>query len=546
MKKSKWMPRVVAVFAVLSMVFLAACGGGSDAGGELADKQVLTIGNVASEPPGVDPMKAQDSQSGLLVNQLMVGLVNVDKEGKAHPALATKWESNKEQTEFTFHLRDAKWSNGDPVTAHDFEYAWKRMLDPKNAAVYAYQLFYLKNGEKYNAGKAKAEDVGVKAVDDKTLKVTLERPTPYFVNLTNFYALLPVPKKVVEKNKDWATEAKTFVCNGPFKLKSWEHDSKMVLEKNPNYYDAKKVKLDQINVPFVKDQKTGWQMFKAGELDFGDKNIIPLDLVSSLLKTKEVTAPKQIASYGVEFNTKKKPFNNKKIRQAFSLAIDRDSLVKNVTQSGQAPANGWVPWGMYNPVTKNEWVKEHGKYIDPKPQVNKAKKLLQEGLKEEGLKKMPEVTYIYNTDDGHKKIAEALQQMWKKNLGVDVKVNNMEWKVFLEKKHSGDFDFSRTGWLPDYNDPMTFLDMYQTGSGQNDPKFSNKKYDELLNKAKNTGDQKVRFDAMHKAEDILMDELPVAPLYWYTDLSAQADNVKGVVQLPDDNTYFEHAYVTEE
>ncbi|MFD1426375.1 peptide ABC transporter substrate-binding protein [Kroppenstedtia sanguinis] len=545
----KGISRGIALLVVCSMAFLAACGGGSSAGkggkGKLAEDQEITLGNIPSEPPGLDPMEAKDSVSGDVLSQTMVGLTKMDKKGKPVPGLAEKWDANEDMTQITFHLRDAQWSNGDPVTAEDFEYAWKRMLDPKNGAVYAYQLFYLKNGEKYNKGEAKSEEVGVKAVDDKTLEVQLEQPTPYFLGLTTFYSLKPVPKKVVEKNKDWASEADSYVCNGPFKVKSWKHDSKIVLEKNDKYYDADKVKLTQINMPFIAEQKTGYQMFQTGDVDSSNSNIVPADLTKKLLDSGEAKGEPQIATYTVEFNTKKKPFNNKKVRKAFSMAIDRKQIVENVLEGGQEPANGWVPWGMPDFAANKDFAEVHGKYIEPTAQADEAKKLLEEGLKEEGLKKMPEMTYLYNTDEGHKKIAEALQQMWKKNLGVNVKLGNVEWKVFIERKTAGDYDFARFGWLPDYIDPMTFMDVYMTDSGNNDPKYSNKKFDGLIEKAKSTADQKVRMQALHEAEDILMDEMPVAPLYWYTRVYMDKDYVKNVYRALDGSVFYEDAYLLE-
>src|SRR5690606_6314917 len=492
MKKGKWTGKLSAILVAFALVFTAACGGGSDQGKgseELAEEQVLNVGRVRSEPPSLDPANATDSTSGTVLNQLMEGLTRIDAQGNPHPAVAEKWEVSKDGKEITFHLRkDAKWSNGDPVTAHDFEYAWKRVLDPKRKppSDYAYQLYYLKNGEKYNQGKAKAEDVGVKAVDDHTLKVELEQPTPYFVSLTSFYTLFPVNKKVAEKNDKWAAEADTYVGNGPFKLKTWEHDAKIELVKNEHYWGAKDVKLTQINFPFIGKEETGYQQFKSGKLDEGDSIIIPPDLVKKGLESGEIKSQKSPAIYFYMLNVEKKPFNNKKIRKAFALAIDRKSIVENVTQGGQVPATGFVPWGIPDFVANKDWVETRDPYLPETAQPEEAKKLLEEGMKEEGYDKLPTVTIDYNTDEGHKKIAEAIQQMWKKNLGVDVKLRNSEWQVYLDKTKSGDFQVGRLGWLPDYIDPMTFLDIWVTGGGNNDTRFSHKEYDALIEKAKST------------------------------------------------------------
>ncbi|BCU81167.1 peptide ABC transporter substrate-binding protein [Polycladomyces abyssicola] len=537
----RWVATTTAILMVLSMVLLAACGKGDS--NAMAEKQVLNVGYIVSEPPALDPLKATDDQSGLILRHIMEGLVRVDKNGKVEPGMATNWDVMDGGKKIVFHLRDAKWSNGDPVTAHDFEFAWKRLLDPKNAAEYAYQLFYLKNGEAYNSGKAKAEDVGVKALDDKTLEVTLEAPVPYFVTLTSFYPFFPVNKKVVEKDPNWGTNAKTYVSNGPFLLKTWVHDKKVEIVKNPNYWNAKRIKLSQINFPFVGEEQTEYQMYVSGSLDI-NRNV-PNDLAPKLIKEKKAKVNKDPSMYFYVFNTKKKPFDNVKIRKAFSLAIDREAIVKDVLGQGQTPATGWVPWGIPDFAQNKEWVQTHDPYIQPKANPAEAKKLLQEGMKEAGISKLPEITISYNTNDGHKKIAEAVQQMWKQNLGVNVKLANMEWKVFLDNLTQGNFQVARYGWYPDYIDPMTFIDLWVTGGGNNHAKYSNPQYDALIKQAKSTDDQKVRMEAMHKAEEMLARDIPVTPIYNYTRVYQIKDYVKGFYQEMDGQFNFLDTYLTE-
>lgn len=542
---NRWMTRSLAILTVFAMVFLAACGAGGDSNKEAKD-QVLNLGYMASEPPSLDPAKATDDQSGIVLRHVMEGLANVDEEGNPTPGVAEKWEESKDGTKFTFHLRDAKWSNGDPVKASDFEYAWKHVLDPETAAEYANQLFYLKNGEKYNAGKAKAEDVGVKALDDKTLEVELEKPTPYFVALTAFYTLLPVNEKVAKENDKWHSEAKSYVSNGAFTLDEWKHDSKITLKKNKDYWQADKVKLTQINLPFHNDQKTAYQLYQSGELDAGNSNTIPTDMTKKLLDDGKAKRKDKLGTYAYLYNVEEKPFNNAKIRKAFSMALDRQAIVDEILQNGAIPANGWVPKGMPDFDSGKDWTESHDeKYIEPTPQAKEAKKLLKEGMKEEGWDKLPTVSLEYNTDEGHKKIAEAAQQMIKKNLGVDVKLSNSEWKVFLEKLNTGDFQMARYGWLPDYIDPMSYMDMWVTGDGNNSTNFSNKEYDKLIKEAKSTNDQKKRMAALHKAEDILMDEMPFAPVYYYAEVYQHKDNVKNIIIKKDSSWDLRFAYLTE-
>ncbi|MBA4494611.1 peptide ABC transporter substrate-binding protein [Paenactinomyces guangxiensis] len=542
-----WRNKFLLLGIIASLLIVSACTDPSSGDkGKKAKEQVLTtVNHVTSEPASLDPLKATDSQSGEVLTHVMEGLVRTDAKGEPQPGMAEKWEVSADNLTFTFHLRDAKWTNGDPVTAHDFEFQWKRMLDPKNAgeADYAYQLYYLKNGQKYQQGKAKAEDVGVKAIDDKTLQVTLEKPTPFFVSLTGFYALFPTNKNVVEKNPDWAKNADSYVGNGPFKLKTWAHDSKIEIVKNENYWNKNKVQLTQINFPMVGEEQTAYQMFLSKKINY--LGTIPTDLVPKLLKEGKAKSTPIMGTYMYMFNVEKAPFNNAKIRKAFSLAIDREKLVKNVTQGGQAPATGWVPWEFNDPVANKPFYQARPPYLPSTANPDEAKKLLAEGLKELGMTELPEVTLDYNTSEAHKKIAEAVQQMWKENLGVEVKMRNSEFKVYLDKTKAGDFQVARMGWLADYVDPMTFADYYLTDGGNNDTNWGNPEYDKLIAEAKSTADQKVRMEKMHQAEAILMDEMPVAPLYFYTINYMMDDKLKNVIHDVTGHTDYTYAYIEE-
>ncbi|GBF11781.1 peptide ABC transporter substrate-binding protein [Tepidibacillus sp. HK-1] len=539
-KTSKWLVLMIAIIMVASVV-LAGCGGGTSTDGEKKDQtageqpakeQVLRL-NAKTEPPSLDPATTTDSTSGDILRELMEGLVRLDENSqvKQGSGMAESWEISDDGLKYTFHLKDAKWSNGDPVTAHDFEFAWKRVLNPDTASDYAYQLYYLKNGEAYNAGKAKAEDVGVKALDDKTLEVTLEAPTPFFLQLTAFYTLFPVNQKVVEANKEWAAEAATYVSNGPFKLTKWEHDSEVVIEKNENYWNKDKVNLSKISWVMINDDNTEYQLFQNNELDIAQP---PTELTKELIDKGEATSKPVLGNYMFVFNVEKEPFTNKYVRQAFAAAIDRESLINNVTQGGQIPAYAFVPPGA-SPDMGVDFREKNGDFVK-KPA--EAKALLEKGMQELGLKTFPKVTLSYNTNDGNKKIAEAVQAMWKQNLGVDVELTNQEWKVYLKTLSAGDYQIGRYGWLADYMDPMTFMDMWVTDGGNNDTNWSNARYDELIKQAKSTGDQQVRLAAFQEAEQILMDEMPIIPVYFYTRVFMQHDNVKNVVRHADGSSDF--------
>jgi oligopeptide transport system substrate-binding protein len=529
------------VFMAMSSVLvlsaaLAGCGGdskpadnaGSGNGNQQAEApassgpKVLKL-NLHSEPPTADPGLAEDSTSGAITRATFDGLTRLGADGKYHESVAEKIDVSEDGLTYTFHLRDSKWSNGEPVTAHDFEFAWKRVLDPKTAANYAYQLYYIKNAEKYNKGEIKdAAQVGVKALDDKTLQVTLENPTPYFLELTAFYTYFPVSKKVVEANPKWATEAATHVGNGPFKMESWEHKNKLVLVKNDNYWDKDAVKLDRIEFSMVEDENTELSMFDNGELDWAGAPLssIPTDAIPALKDSGKLITEPIAGTYWYKFNTEKPPFNNVKIRKAFAYAINRQAIIDNVTQTNQQPAMGAVPPSMA--------LKPDGYFKDN--DVETAKKLLAEGMKELGISKLPPITLSYNTSEAHKKIAEAIQDQWKKALGVEVKLENKEWKVYIEDLHQGKFQIGRMGWLGDFNDPINFLELFKDkNGGNNDTRWEHPKFKELLNKSALEKDPEKRKAILAEAEAIFMEEMPVAPIYFYTQSYVKKDNVKGVV-----------------
>lgn len=505
-------------------IALTGCG----AGGKKEAKIIRT--NNSSEPGTLDPALAQGTHESWVLDHAFEGLMKRSEEGEIVGGMAKDYTLADDNVTYTFTLRDdVKWSNGDPVTAYDFEYSWKRALDPELAAYYAYQFFYLKNGEAYNAGKASVDEVGVKAIDEKTLEVVLEQPAAYFLELTAFYCYFPVNKAVVEANPEWANSPETYVCNGPFKLTEWAHKAKIVLSKNESYYDVANIKLDGIELGIIEDENTAWQKYEGGEYDF----LTPLpQAVTAQLKEEnspELVIGTDLATYYYNYNNKIKPFNNVKVRHALSMAIDRQTIVDKVAQGGQVPAGGITPFGI--PDENNEDFREVvGNLLPYDPDAAKA--LLEEGLAEEGmtLADMSQFSILYNTSEGHKKIAQAIQEMWRTAFGIELQIENVEFQVKLDREKAGDYAVSRAGWIGDYVDPMTFLDLFVTDGPYNDSKFSNAEYDELINIAKGTADQKVRFDAMRKAEEILMEQLPIAPIYHYTQPYAQKSYVKGVTK----------------
>ncbi|BDG48390.1 MULTISPECIES: peptide ABC transporter substrate-binding protein [Parageobacillus] len=533
-------------FMLALSLFLSACGGfqkGNESAGEKGNKaadvpQELHV-NIKTEPFSLNPGLANDSVSANVLYQTFEGLTRI-KDGKPQLAMAESYEVSKDLKTYTFKLRDAKWSNGDPVTAQDFEYAWKWALDPKNQSQYAYQLYYIKNGQAFNEGKAKAEDVGVKAIDDKTLQVTLENPTPYFLELTAFYTYFPVNSKIAQKNPKWyANAGPDYTSNGPFKMTSWEHNNKIVLEKNENYWDAKSVKLTKIDMVMVNDNNTELSMFNNGELDWAGMPTgqLPTDSLPQLKKEGKLHIQPIAGVYWYKFNTEKAPLNNVNIRKALAYAIDRKAIVKNVAKGEQIPAMAAVPPTMF-PENKKGYFKDND--------VKKAKEYLKKGLQELGLKDvkdLPPITLSFNTDDQHVKIAQAIQDMWKKNLGIEVKLENTEWAVYIEKLHSGDYQIGRMGWLGDFNDPINFLELFRDKKGgNNDTNWENPKYKQLLIDSQKETDPEKRKELLKQAEEILMDEMPIAPIYFYTNTWVQKDNLKGVEVSGLGDVQFKWAY----
>lgn len=528
---------IVSLILALAML-VSGCGGGKKSG-DTAKKILRT--NNSSEPGSLDPALAQGTHESWILDHIFEGLMKRDENGKIVPGMAKEYKLAGDNVTYTFKLRDdIKWSNGDPVTAEDFEYSWKRALDPEMASTYAYQFFYIKNGEAYNSGKVSRDDVAVRALDDKTLEVVLEQPAPYFLELTAFYSLFPVNQKVVEANSDWAKDPSTYVSNGPFQLKTWEHKAKIIVEKNPNYYNASKIKLDGIEFSILEDENTAWQKYQGGEYDF--LSPLPQAVVAQLNtdKNKELVIGPDLSTYYYNFNTKVKPFNNAKVRQALSMAIDRKTIVDKVAQGGQKPAEGVVCFGIPDENGK-DFRDVTGNLI--KEDSAKAKKLLEEGLKEEGMTiaDMNKFSILYNTSEGHKKIAQAIQEMWRNNLGIEVQLENVEFQVKLDREKAGDYFVSRAGWVGDYVDPMTFMDLFVTDGPYNDSGFSNAEYDKLIETAKSTADQKVRFESMRAAEKILMENMPIAPIYHYTKPYAQKPYVTGVSKVVNRDPSFIYA-----
>lgn len=525
--------------AGLAMItMLAGCGQKEEAPQPVAVEQKITY-NVVAEPQTLDPAAATDAPEGTIQMALFEGLTRLDAQNKPVPGMAETWEVSPDGLQYTFHLRDAQWNNGDPVTAADFAYAWKRLLDPERANYYAYQGYYIANAEAYNAGNGDADSVGVKALDDKTFQVTLTAPTPYFLSLTAFPSFYPVNAKVDQSTPDWFTQPETFVSNGPFKLTEWEHNQQLVMVKSDTYWAAGDVKLDTLVMTTVESDSTELTMFETDQLDVAENP--PQAELPRLLDEGKAQIFPDLSVYFYVFNTDKKPLDDPRVRQALSMAIDRQSLIANVTQAFEKPAYAMVPYGI-NDADGSDFREQGGGLFQEN--VAEAQKLLADAGFPGG-QGIPTLKLLYNTQQLHQSIAEALQEMWKNNLGITVELTNQESGVYGNSIKMGDFDIARGGWMPDYSDPMTYLDLWMTSDlSMYYTGWSNPEFDQLIKTARTNGEPASRFQQLHEAEKILLADMPVMPIFFYTNPNLYKPWVKGVV-VPTLAAYqeFRWAYV---
>ncbi|ART77235.1 oligopeptide ABC transporter substrate-binding protein [Sutcliffiella horikoshii] len=531
------MKKVLSLLMTAMLVFiLAACTASNNAGTDTNEntnnndsasgEKVLRLNN-GSEPTSLDPPIGFDSYSWNALNNLMEGLTRLNDEHLPQEATAEKWDVSEDGKTYTFYIRDnAKWSNGDDVTAGDFEFAWKRLLNPETASPAAFLGYFIEGGEAYNNGEGSVDDVQVKALDEKTLEVTLVAPQTYFLSVITNPAFFPINEKVATENPEWFAEADSFVGNGPFNLAEWEHESHFVMAKNDQYWDADTVKLDKVHWAIVNDTNTEYQMYQAGDLDTSG---VPADASEALFAEGKVNIGEQAGTYFFRFGVDKEPFQNANIRKAFAMAVNQQDIVDYVTKRGEEAATGFVSSGFTDPSGK-DFRETNGDLVTFN--AEEAKALLEKGMEEEGYETLPEVTFTYNTSDEHKRIAETMQQMFKDNLGVDVKLANMEWNVFLDMQTALEFQFSRSSFLADYADPINFLENFQTGHSMNRTGWSNSKYDELIQSALNETDETARYEQMYEAEKVLFEDMPIIPLYFYNHVYLQNEAVKGIVRHP--------------
>lgn len=528
------------VAALLAMAMLiSGCGGE-----KVAEEGMVVRYNVGTEPETLDPALMTGIPESTMLLQMYEGLTRLDADNNPQAAIAEDWDVSADGIEYTFYLReDAKWSNGDPLTAHDFEFAWKRALNPEMAADYVYMFDWIEGATDYYSGEGSVDAVGITAEDDYTLKVKLVSAAPYFISLTAFPTYYPLHQATVEAdNEGWALSIDTMVTNGPFKPVKWAEGT---IEYVPNefYWDAGAVKIGRLIFSMVEDESTELTMFETGAIDM--THTLPPPEIPRL-KTEypdELHIFPYLGTYYYIFNCERKPFDDANVRKALAMAIDRTAIVENVTQGGQLPAYAFVPPGLADVAPGSDFREVGGDYISE--DIAEAKRLLAEAGYPDGAG-FPAFEILHNTSEAHKMIAEAIQEMWKTNLGIEgVTITNQEWGTYLTSRDEGAFDVARAGWIGDYVEPNTFLDMWKTGGGNNNSFWGDARYDEIIAELLFESDPADRIPLLHEQEDILMDAMAVMPIYYYTLPSMVSSKLKGFVQLTIGGVDFKNAYLTE-
>ncbi|PSU29328.1 peptide ABC transporter substrate-binding protein [Photobacterium lutimaris] len=488
----------------------------------LAKVQELVRGN-GDEVPTLDPSYSSDTSSSRVIADMFEGLVTQSPDGKIIPALATQWEQSEDGKIFTFHLRDdIKWSNGEPIVASDFEYSFKRVVDPKTGAPYAwyYSTAHILNADKINEGKLPLDELGVKALDDKTLQVTLDKPVPYFVKMMVHESTFPVYRPAIEAHGDAWTKPENIVTSSAYKLANWTLNERIVLERNPHYWNNEKTVINQVTYLPIADLTSEYNRFRTGEIHITSS--FPLEQYNAIKKQRpdELLTMPSLGTYYYLFNVSKAPFDDPRVRKALAYAIDRDVVTKVILGQGQLPAYGVTPPSVDGFVSpKLSWAK-----LSQKERTQKAKELLAEA----GFDKSNPLSFelVYNTSESHKKLAIVMSSMWSKALGAKVNLANQEWKTFLQKLGQKDFTVARYAWIGDYNEASTFLSYFES-AGMNYSRWSSDAYDEAMAKAILSPSNDERNKYYQQAEQVFAEEMPAIPLYHYTRSVLKSTKVGG-------------------
>ena len=534
--------RALASFLLVGTLGLTACVKRETRVARGNREGVLWINN-GTDPADVDPQTINGEPESKLMAALFEGLVTLDPDdpdcSRVAPGVAERWDVSPDGRTYTFHLRaDARWSDGAPVTADDFRQSYQRILSPRLGSPYADSFYVVAGAEDYHKGKTTDfATVGFRAPDPRTFEVTLRERTPFFLLLLENQCWLPVPVATIQKfgpldrkAVPW-TRPENIVSNGPFRLRDWRPQQELVMVPNAQYWDAKTVRLKEIHFLTVDSLDVEERLFRAGELH--ETFELPLSKLDAYRRNhpEQLAITPYLGCYFYRFNVTRPPLNDPRVRRALAMALDRESIVRNITRAGQQPAYSYVPpSGAYRPTA-----------ILP-ADLEGARRLLAEAGFPNG-RGLPKIPVLFNTLESHRAIAEGVQAMWQKNLGVEVELVNQEFKVYINSGHQLDYTVSRAGWIGDYNDPYSFLGIMRTGDGNNDTGWSNPEYDRLLAESFRATDPATRVATLQRAEAVLLGDMPLAPLFFYTRFKLQQPSVKGKRSNLLDHPQWKHVYL---
>lgn len=523
----------------LSSIITPAIAANPPAGAQLAEQQQI-VRHIKDEPASLDPLKAVGLPEIQVIRDLFEGLTNQDAQGKIVPGVAQSWSSSDNKT-WVFTLRNnARWSNGDPVTAQDFVYSWQRLVDPKNSSAFAWfaGLSGIQNAAAITKGEMTPDKLGVVAQSKNQLKVTLDRPVPWFPALVANVALFPVPQKIIAQQGDSWTSPGKLVGNGAYQLSERVVNEKIVLTRNPHYWDDAHSVLTKVTFVPINEESSATKRYRSNDIDITES--FPKNMYALLKKTLpgEVYTPDQLGTYYYAFNTQKGPTADVRVRKALSWSIDRKVIAEKVLGTGEKPAWHFTPdvTAGFKPLPT--FMQQH----DQNSLNAQAKSLL--AAAGYGPGKPLKLNLLYNTSESHQKIAIAVASMWKKNLGVDVTLENQEWKTYIDSRNSGNFDVIRASWVGDYNEPSTFLNLLKSGNSSNIARFNNADYDAVIAKASRETSDQVRNSDYNRAEQILAEQAPIAPIYQYTNGRLIKPWVKGYpITNPEDVAYSRELWI---
>ena len=546
--------------AVLMCLSLAACGGSSSSGGNISDMAAATTAAPASttpaadvaqemtfvlsdEPDGIDPTVTNNSFAMYVLCNCFDGLVTYDASGSIVPACAESWDISDDGTVYTFHLREGlKWSDGTPLTANDFVYSIQRVLTPATTAQYYSMMSdYIKGAKEFYEGTGTAEELGAKALDDNTLEITLLQPTSFFIDLVSMWCYFPVQKATIDANGDrWTASADTYVCNGPFKMEQINLGEGYVLVKNENYWDADNVTLEKLTFRFILDSATALTAYESGDVD-GIRSIPSADYARLVASNAGVNVVPNYGTVYYNINCSKAPYDDPLVRKALNLAIDRKTIIENVVQIDATPAFSYLAPG-YG-VNGKDITEGRGTFgLSETADVEAAQAALAEAGYPNG-EGFPTLQLSYYSNDTVKKVVEAMAEMFKTNLNINVEISSNDWAIFYESVQAGDYEVAAMGWSADYLNPMSFLPLFKTGDSTNTAFYSNSKYDDLVNQVMMETDAAAAAELTLKADEVVSEDYACIPLYYKSNNYLMKDYISGVYMVSSSNMYFKNAKV---